>query len=253
MIIYCLSMPSFLSHRKCSELKWFHFWVPDKCSVTKHTPARVWGEVLGGFFAHEVNVCLLERTLIQWSDLPCTSLQKLPSVCDVKMWCSFLVLKGFWSFRIAKIKHRCFSHPSDQAFHSNSFSEKCWNQGMLEPRNASILIQHFITTPQISPGLFQGKLECFLKAGQTFLCLPLHSAQQWADHPQSGCWFCFGRRNPQSQSQNHPALQESEEKAFRQSQTTDFMALKINKNIVFQADRMEISGGKNYSMFSTRR
>lgn len=133
MIIYCLSMPSFLSHRKCSELKLFHFWVPAKCSVTKHTPARVWGEVLGGFFAHEVNVCLLERTLIQWSDLPCTSLQKLPRLqC---LWCQnvmqFLGTERILIFQNSQNKAQMLLTSIRP-----SISLKLLFRKMLEPRNA---------------------------------------------------------------------------------------------------------------------
>lgn len=124
---------------------------------------------LGRFFSHKVNVCLLKITLIQWVMCPvppCRSSLDY-NVCDIKMWCSFLVLKGFWSFRIPKINHRHFSHPSDQVhftqppFQKNAGNTKC---RFSDPA--------FLSPPPFKFNLgFQSKQKCFLKAGHTWIKL----------------------------------------------------------------------------------
>lgn len=96
---------------------------------------------------------------------PCRSSPNC-NVCDIKMWCTFLVLKGFWSFIIPKIKHRHFSHPSDQLhftqppFQKNARNKECQ---FSDPAFLSL-------PPKFNLGS-QSKLKCFLKAGHTFIML----------------------------------------------------------------------------------
>lgn len=147
--------------------------------MTKHTSARVWGDILWRFFAHKVSVCLLKITLIQWSDLPCTSLQKLTRLqC---LWYQnmmyFLATKRILIFqntqKYPKIKHGHFSHPSDQLhFTQPPFQKNARNKECQEQRMPVFWSSIFITAPSPKFNLgFQSKLKCFLKAGHTFLTL----------------------------------------------------------------------------------
>lgn len=141
----------------------------DKCSVTKHTPARVWGDILWGFFAHKVSICLLEITLIQWNDLPCTSLQKLtrPQCLWYQNVKQFVGTKRILISQNTQNKTQTFlTSIRPSAFHSTSFSEEYWKQRM--PVFWSSI---FITIPPKFSLGFQSKLKCSLKAGHTCVML----------------------------------------------------------------------------------